>query len=105
MFLKVIKLKKKNVSATLWAKYQVVPTTADQKATVPKAKKILRRKAFISLVNFFRSKKTKTAFKVPIIIETCCWVVFLPTAIIGARIRAGIGGNGKYFFPWYSKLS
>ena len=105
MFLKTIKLSRKNIKAVLWAKYHVVPTTADQKATVPKAKKIHKRKAFIGLVNFFRSKKTKTAFMAPMIIETCCWVTLFPTAIIGTRTRAGIGGNGRYFFPWYLKLS
>lgn len=70
--LKAIRLRTKNIKATLWAKYQVVPTIADQKATVPKAKKTVSKTEFLVLVNFNRRKKSKTVFMAPIKIETSC---------------------------------
>ena len=55
-FLCDIKLRIKNVRAIVWAKYQVVPTTAAQKATVPKEKNIDKRTEFLVFVYFFRRK-------------------------------------------------
>ncbi len=94
MFLKNIKLSRKKETATLWAKYQVVPTTADQKATVPKAKNKVSKNDFFGVVNFDSRIKTRTAFIAPIIIETCCWVTSGHNLTIGVRRMAGIGGKG-----------
>ena len=93
--LKAIRLRRKNIKATLWAKYQVVPTIADQKATVPKAKKKERIKEFFRLVNLDKRKKTKTVFMAPIKRETCCCVMEGQREIIGAKTKAGSGGKGR----------
>lgn len=87
---------KKRIETTC-AKNQVVPTTEDQKNTVPNAKKTDNSSAFIrSLVNLNRRKYIKTISRLPRMIDTCCWVMFLKKIMKGIKAKDAPGGKGKY---------